>query len=326
LAIDANARIAALGFRGGNVQVRSSSDLDLDRGDARAKSVDYIGHRGPVTSLALDASSDLIASGGADGVVRLWDLASVAPTEHFMRHPAGPVHAVALSHDGAWIASAAEYTARIWHADDGRLSGEIPVNGTALTVGFSPDDALLAVGDSAGNLFFGEPAGSKPVRSSRAQGAVRHVAFAPDGRYVVTGDEAGNVQLWDPPTADAVGEAYVFPSPVHWVGFGADEAVVLARTDHWVHSLELGERGLQVVNSRLLPAGLEAGAALAALDGKRLRLVGGRGLGRPVFVELEVGAAPAEPLPENSPLLMRDWSPILGMRLNDNGVVVPFAP
>jgi hypothetical protein len=123
-----------------------------------------------------------------------------------------------------------------------------------------------------------------------------------------------------------VGEAYVFPSPVHWVGFGADEAVVLARTDHWVHSLELGERGLQVVNSRLLPAGLEAGAALAALDGKRLRLVGGRGLGRPVFVELEVGAAPAEPLPENSPLLMRDWSPILGMRLNDNGVVVPFAP
>jgi WD40 repeat protein len=77
MAMDRDGATAVLGYRGGNVRVRRLGETPLPA--ARADSVDFIGHRGSVTSLAVDAGHELIASGGADGVVRLWDLGVVAP-------------------------------------------------------------------------------------------------------------------------------------------------------------------------------------------------------------------------------------------------------
>src|SRR5690606_7301025 len=104
------------GFRGGHVRVRSASELA--RPAPRNDAIDYIGHRGRVTSLDIDVRRALIASGGANGIVRVWDVASVSPRAPFMRHPAGPVQAVDLSPDGQWVASAADYVARIWRVED----------------------------------------------------------------------------------------------------------------------------------------------------------------------------------------------------------------
>src|SRR5690606_30113394 len=109
LALDASGAVVALGYREGHVRVRSASELG--RREPRRDAIDYIGHRGRVSALAIHAERGLIASGGSNGVVRLWDLATVSPSEHFMRHPAGPVRAIAISPNGRWVASAAEYFA-----------------------------------------------------------------------------------------------------------------------------------------------------------------------------------------------------------------------
>ena len=315
-ALDEDARVAALGFRGGNVRVRSSSELD--REGPAPDTVDYIGHRGAVTALALDARAGLVASGGSDGVVRAWPLATVAPTPHFMRHPAGRVAAVAISGDGRWLASAAEYSARVWRAADGTLAGEVPVNGEALAVAFAPDSGLVAVGDSAGNLFFAEPTGMAPLRSARAQSAVQALAFSPDGRLVATGDDTGTVQLWDPQTAAAVGEPLVFPQPVRWLDFNADGSRLFVHTDHWLHALVPDPAGPYVAASRLLPPGVEQGAVVA-LAGDRVRLLGSAADGGPALRELSVTEPAVEPLPADSPLLARDWSLALGLEIDPAG-------
>ncbi|HEX6999754.1 MAG TPA: AAA-like domain-containing protein [Gammaproteobacteria bacterium] len=315
-ALDEDARIAALGFRGGNVRVRSSSELE--REGPAPDTVDYIGHRGAVTALALDAQAGLVASGGSDGVVRVWPLATVAPTPHFMRHPTGPVAAVAISGDGRWLASAAEYSARIWRVADGTLAGEVPVNGSALAVAFAPDSSLVAVGDSAGNLFFAEPTGTAPLRSARAQSAVQTLAFSPDGRLVATGDDTGTVQLWDPQTAAAVGEAHVFPQPVRWLDFNADGSRLFVHTDHWLHALVPDPAGPYVAASRLLPSSVEQGAVVALAD-DRVRLLGSGADGGPAFRELDVTEPAVEPLPPGSPLLARDWSLALGLEIDPAG-------
>ena len=69
---------------------------------------------------------------------------------------------------------------------------------------------------------------------------------------------------------------------------------------------------------------LEAGAALLSPGGDKVRLVGGRGSGRPRFYEIDLLQPPAAPIPSDSVLLSRDWSRILGMRLNEQGEVVPI--
>jgi WD40 repeat protein len=307
LAIDDSGGVAVLGFRGGNVRVRRSGEP----GDAAgaAKHVDFIGHRGRVTSLAVNAAQGRIVSGGDDGVVRVWDLASIAPTAHFLRHPEGPVYAVAISRDGRWVGSGAEYSARIWDAVSGELIGEVPVSGAALSVAFAPQGNSVAVGDSAGNLFFGEPRGSSPLPSVRADAAVTAVAFSSQGEWMASGDRQGDVQLWDAATGAAATEAKRFRHPISWIAF-SDTGDVFVRSGDWIHRLRADGGMLKIDGSRLLPLGFDVDAAPARPADDHVRVFGVLE-GGPEFYSVEMNAPAASPLPPDSPLLRRDWRRIL---------------
>jgi hypothetical protein len=114
----------------------------------------------------------------------------------------------------------------------------------------------------------------------------------------------------------------VFPHPVRWVGFSEEGGFLVAQTDHWLHRLLITESGLVMDDSRLLAVGLETGAALATPRGDLLRLVGGRGLGRPRYYEVDLNMPADEALPEGAALLSRDWSGLLGLEIDSSGVVV----
>ena len=324
LALDRAGRIAALGFRDGHVQIVTASQLES--GLAIDQGVEYIGHQGGVSSLVVDASQGVVVSGGDDGVVRIWAIVSGAPLAPFMRHPEGPVHAVAMSLNGRWILSAAESSARLWNIGSSELYGEVLVNGSALSVTFSPQGDRFAVGDSAGNLFISSTVDTSLLQSARAQDAVLALAFSPDGAVLATGDASGRVQLWDPLSAQVLGEPLGFPHPVRWVGFSAEEGYLIAQTDHWIHRLLVTGQNLVASESRLLEVDLEAGAALATPRGERLRLVGGRGLGRPMYYELDLSEPAAEALPAGAALLEQDWSGLLGLELDPTGAVVARQP
>jgi WD40 repeat protein len=72
------------------------------------------GHQGEVHCLAVSPDGTLVASGGQDRTVRLWDLASAAPRATLGTH-ADEVHAVAFSPDNRTEASAgADGVIRLW--------------------------------------------------------------------------------------------------------------------------------------------------------------------------------------------------------------------
>jgi WD40 repeat protein/subtilisin-like proprotein convertase family protein len=317
LALDDQGRFAALGFRGGNVIVRSASALE--RGPTPDMPVDYIGHRGAVTSLAVATEHSLVVSGGMDGAVRLWDLASVAPAAQVMRHPRGSVHAVAISGDGRRVVSGGDDAARVWRIFDGAMTAEIPVNGAAVGVAFAPDATVLAIGDSAGNVYIGDPGGAMAMRSARAQGAVRALAFTPDGSWLASGDDAGSVQLWDALTLEPVGQPHAFRQPVKWLRFAPDGLTLLVQTDHWIHRVATDAAQLRVLDSRLPALGVEAGAAPLTLDGMRLRLIAGRESGRLVLHDLDMDHAPAPPADFDAAILQRDWAAVLGLTIGPLG-------
>jgi len=67
------------------------------------------------TEVALDPSGTLVATGGADGVVRIGRLAGGEP--HILFGQRGPVRLLAFSPDGRWLASGAD-DIRIWPVPD----------------------------------------------------------------------------------------------------------------------------------------------------------------------------------------------------------------
>lgn len=314
VALDSTGEVAAFGYRGGHVRVRRVDELERMQG--RLDSVDYIGHRGTVTSLAVNAARNMIASGGADGVVRIWNMTTVAPTSHFLRHPVGSIRALDLSAAGDHVVSAGEYSARLWHTQTGELLGEIPVDRAARAVALSQSGELVAVGDTAGNIFFGPARGAQALLSARAHDAVTALAFSANGELLLSGDEAGNLQLWETDAADSNRATYLFADPVTWVAFRPDGQRILARSGAWVHELAVRTGGLAVVATRLLPIHVGPHAVPALVDADRLRVLAGPEVGEPAYADLALSLAEVEPLPPDSPLLARDWPAVLGLSLD----------
>ena len=200
---------------------------------------------------------------------------------------------------------------------------EMPVSGVVVSIAVNSHSGLLSVGDRDGNVFLTGVESVETPASVRVGAAATALAFGVDGLRLVSGDAAGNVQLWEVESLAPVGEPHNFVHPVRWLGFNGDGRFLLVQTDHWMHRFSMDEEGLVLTGSRLLDAGMEAGAALLVSDGSRIRMIGGRETGEPRFRELDMVRSGTEPIPPDSVLLSRNWSRILGLSVGAAGEVVP---
>ncbi len=142
----------------------------------------------------MSPDSDLLAAGGSDGSVTLWDLASGNPVRVFHAH-SGAVWAVAFSPDSHHLASAGSDGAiRLWDPATGQPTHTLHGHTRAVwAVAFSPDGHHLASAsdDGAIRLWDLTNGGCLAVLVARTGG---WVVLRPDGTYTLDGDITG--ELW----------------------------------------------------------------------------------------------------------------------------------
>lgn len=113
-------------------------------------------HLGAISALAIDGQGQLLASGGADGTVRLWALPTARHLRALRLPVPQPITALALSGDGALVVvgnSTQDGGALLlFDAPTGSLRWSLPLTSAPLSISFSPDSAQIAVGLRTGGL------------------------------------------------------------------------------------------------------------------------------------------------------------------------------
>ncbi len=109
----------------------------------------FVAHAGGTYAIAYTSDGRTLATTGADGTVRLWQVTDGAPRGVFTS-PAKPGYAVSFSPDGSWVAAGfSDSVVRIWRVADGAAA--TPLVGHTGSIGalaFSADGRRLATAGS----------------------------------------------------------------------------------------------------------------------------------------------------------------------------------
>jgi WD40 repeat protein/subtilisin-like proprotein convertase family protein len=317
LALDRSSDVAAVGLASGQLHVEPIGAGSDPRG-----SLAFFGHRGPIAAVALNGRRGLAATGGRDGVVRLWDLATGAPTGTVAQPADAAIALVALSSDGLRVASATARTVRVADVAGGSVTVEFQTEGAVTALAFAPDASLLAAGDAAGVVHLAALAASRERATARLDAAVTALAFAPDGTRLAASDAGGAIVRITPPTAAVEGTVRHWSQPTLWLEWSPDGRALLAATDSWVHSLAAPEFEPTYSELASWPASSTARVAISS------SVVGFAGVtdGAVVSGTIDLADAGGDGGADAAALVAREWETAFALRLNDNGEPVPFDP
>jgi WD40 repeat protein/transcriptional regulator with XRE-family HTH domain len=165
-------------------------------------------HISGITALVFSQDGHMLASGGWDNTVKLWDVAS--GTLVWAGGPTGGINCMAFAPDGHLLVTGGNDTlVRFWDPQSGtkvrQLSGQ---GGAVYSLAWSPDGRLLASGCSDGNIWLWKTqeaqSGSHVHILTGHTHWVTGLAFAPDGAQLASASVDGTVKLWDMESFDCL--------------------------------------------------------------------------------------------------------------------------
>ena len=167
-----------------------------------------LGHSSPVHAVAVSPNGQVLATGGSDATIVIWDVETGIEQRCLEGHE-DSVYCLAFSPDGQRLFSGSkDETAQLWDAHTGQERQTFHLGGEVRSVEFSADGRLLLTATrSAGAVVWNAKSGARRqvFRPGFALGAAR---FTPEADRVVLYGESSSVLLQTVATGEREREFY----------------------------------------------------------------------------------------------------------------------
>ncbi len=164
----------------------------------------------PPTSLTKGGEGGILASGGDDYIVKLWDV-QTGKCLRLLKGHTNTVNAIAFHPDGYLLASGAQDTTiRFWQVSNFEQDALLEVlqghQGRVWSVAFNFDGSLLVSGSEDKTLKLWDVKTRECCQTLSGHSHwVKSVAFSPDGQTIASGSFDGTIKFWSVSTGECVG-------------------------------------------------------------------------------------------------------------------------
>jgi WD40 repeat protein/DNA-binding SARP family transcriptional activator len=167
----------------------------------------WVGHEIDINEVAFDATGEVVATGGDDGYLRLWDTATSEELGAYSPDPGGSVWGPSFSPDGALVAAGWIHPEGMRMRVIDRSSGEVLSElerRTVMGTDFSPDSTRVAVAsiEEPGVVVVDARSGAEVLHLGADLEPAGDARFSPDGRWLASGHINGAVRIWDATTGE----------------------------------------------------------------------------------------------------------------------------
>lgn len=165
----------------------------------------FYGHTGSIWKVALSADGCLLASGGEDLTIRIWDMQTEECLK-ILEGYQGWVAALAFAPAGQTLtegyllaSNAADGTIRLWNVETGQTLHVLEGHTSGvLAVAFSPDGQTIASSSRDQTIrLWNVQTGQGLAVWQAHEGAIWTLAFSPDGQILASGSEDQTIKLWN---------------------------------------------------------------------------------------------------------------------------------
>ncbi|HEY9808561.1 MAG TPA: serine/threonine-protein kinase [Halomicronema sp.] len=195
----------------------------------------FIGHNSWIRALTISSNGKLMASGGDDRTIRLWDIEKRFRMRSVANTHSDAVTALAITPKGDTLVSGSrDKTIRLWRLPSvNRFLTISAHNGPVNALVITPNGKILASASDDRTVKLWNLDTGKSLRTLKGhKGAVLSLAISPNGKILASGSADGTIRLWDMATGKLRNVLEGHSSPIVSLAMTPDGKILASAGDN----------------------------------------------------------------------------------------------